>query len=45
MAFLMALAMDEGNADLLPFFVAGAISDKQDIGGFHGLNRGLVWKP
>jgi single-stranded DNA-specific DHH superfamily exonuclease len=42
MAFLMALAMDEANADLLPFFVAGAIADKQDMGGFHGLNRKLV---
>lgn len=42
MAFLMALAMDEKNADLFPFFVAGAISDKQDIGGFHGLNKQLV---
>ena len=42
MAFAMALALDEKNADLLPFMMAGAISDKQDIGGFSGLNETLV---
>lgn len=42
MAFLMALAMDERNADLLPFMISGAIADKQDIGGFRGLNRTIV---
>jgi RecJ-like exonuclease len=42
MAFIMALALDEKNSDLLPFMMAGAISDKQDIGGFSGLNEILV---
>ena len=42
MAFLMALAIDEANSDLLPFMVSGAIADKQDIGGFRGLNRTIM---
>ena len=42
MAFLMALALDEKNSDLLPFMMAGAIADKQDIGGFSELNDALV---
>ncbi len=41
MGFAMALAMDEANADLMPFLLSGAISDKQDIGGFTGLNKDL----
>ena len=42
MAFLMAVAIDESNADLLPFMISGAIADKQDIGGFSGLNRTII---
>ncbi|MCL4437745.1 MAG: DHH family phosphoesterase [Thermoplasmataceae archaeon] len=42
MAFLMALALDEKNSDLIPFMMAGAIADKQDIGGFSELNEVLV---
>ena len=41
MAYLMALAMDEDNRDLFPFFISGAIADKQDIGGLRGLNLEL----
>lgn len=42
MAYLMALAMDESNRDLLPFFLSGVIADKQDIGGLEGLNRKIM---
>lgn len=42
MAFLMALAMDENNRDLLPFFLSGVIADKQDIGGLEGLNSKIM---
>ncbi|MHB1492163.1 MAG: DHHA1 domain-containing protein [Thermoplasmataceae archaeon] len=42
MAFLLALAVDESNSDLLKFMVAGAIADKQDIGGFRGLNLSIT---
>lgn len=42
MSFLMALAIDEKNSDLLPFMIAGLIADKQDIGGFKGLNATIV---
>lgn len=41
MGFVMALAIDEANVDLMPFLLSGAISDKQDIGGFTGLNKDL----
>ncbi len=42
MSFLMDLAMDEKNSDLLPFMISGSIADKQDIGGFRGLNSTLI---
>lgn len=42
MAYLMALAIDERNKDLLPFFLSGVIADKQDIGGLEGLNRKIM---
>lgn len=42
MAFVMSLAMDEKNSDLLPFLVSGVIADKQDIGGYTGLNKTLM---
>ncbi len=41
MGFVMALAIDENNVDLMPFLLSGAIADKQDIGGFTGLNKDL----
>lgn len=42
MAYVMALAMDEKNSDLIPFLVSGVIADKQDIGGYTGLNQTLM---
>ncbi len=42
MAFVMALAMNEKNSDLLPFLVSGIIADKQDIGGYTGLNQVIM---
>lgn len=39
MAMVFSLTMDEKNADLFPFFVAGLIADKQDLGGISGLNK------
>ncbi|MCL4332483.1 MAG: DHH family phosphoesterase [Candidatus Thermoplasmatota archaeon] len=42
MAYIAALNLNEKNADLFPFFLSGAIADKQDIGGFSGLNQKLV---
>lgn len=42
MGFVMALAMDESNADLIPFLMSGVIADKQDIGGLTGLNKVLL---
>lgn len=41
MGFVMALAIDEANSDLMPYLLSGVISDKQDIGGFTGLNKDL----
>lgn len=42
MAMVFALTLDEKNADLIPFFVAGLISDKQDLGGISGLNKMIL---
>ncbi len=42
MSYAMALVLDENNRDLFPFFIAGVISDKQDLGGISGLNKVLV---
>ncbi|MHB8548256.1 MAG: DHHA1 domain-containing protein [Thermoplasmataceae archaeon] len=42
MAYIATLALSEKNSDLFPFFLAGAIADKQDIGGFSGLNLQLI---
>lgn len=39
--WLFALAMDEVNWDLAGVAMAGAIGDKQDIGGFVGVNAAL----
>lgn len=41
-AYLMALAIDEANRDMLPYFLSGVIADKQDIGGLEGLNRKIM---
>ncbi len=41
MAYLMALTLDDHNSDLFPFFLAGVIADKQDMGGLRGLNGKL----
>ncbi len=42
MAFLFAITVDSENRDLLPFMISGAIADKQDLGGFQGLNQTLI---
>ncbi|GGM73370.1 recombinase RecJ [Thermogymnomonas acidicola] len=42
MAFAFSLAMSEENSDSFPFMLSGAIADKQDIGGFTGLNRAII---
>ncbi len=39
MAFIFSLVLDESNKDLFPFFMAGVMADKQDIGGLSGLNK------
>ncbi len=41
MAYIFALALDENNRDLFPFFMSGVMADKQDIGGLSGLNKDL----
>lgn len=40
--WLFALALDEANWDLAGIALAGAIGDKQDVGGFSGPNAALV---
>ncbi len=41
-AFLLSLAIDGNNHDLFPAFLAGVIGDKQNIGGFKGINGRIV---
>jgi RecJ-like exonuclease len=41
MAYIFALVADENNKDLFPFFMAGVMADKQDIGGLSGLNKDI----
>jgi RecJ-like exonuclease len=41
-AFLLSLAIDDNNHDLFPAFLAGVIGDKQNIGGFKGINGRIV---
>ncbi|MGC8644919.1 MAG: DHH family phosphoesterase [Thermoplasmata archaeon] len=41
-AFLLSLRIDQSNEDLFPAFIAGVIGDKQNIGGFQGINSALV---
>ena len=40
--WLFAIALDEANWDLAGVALAGAIGDKQDVGGFSGVNGALV---
>ncbi len=40
-SWLVALVLDEANWDLAGIAAAGAIGDKQDVGGFRGINAGL----
>ncbi len=44
MAFIFALAVDEENKDLIPYMLSGCIADKQDMGGFRGINEKLIEK-
>lgn len=41
-AFLLSTLVDEGNSDLFPAFIAGVIGDKQNVGGFRGINGSIV---
>ncbi len=41
-SFLLSLAIDPSNYDLFPAFIAGVIGDKQNIGGFSGINAKIV---
>jgi single-stranded-DNA-specific exonuclease len=40
-SWLFTLALDDANWDLAGLAAAGAIGDKQDMGGFRGVNAGL----
>ncbi len=40
-SWLFALVLDEANWDLAGIAAAGAIGDKQDVGGFRGVNAAL----
>lgn len=43
MAYIFSLFVDEKkNSKMLPFMMSGAIADKQDLGGFKGLNKLLI---
>ncbi len=41
-AFITSILVDERNSDLFPFFMSGLIGDKQDIGGYFGINSRIV---
>ena len=41
-AFLLSMAVDGSNQDLFPAFIAGVIGDKQNVGGFNGINGKIV---
>ena len=41
-AFILSLTIDQSNQDLFPAFLAGVIGDKQNIGGFNGINGKIV---
>jgi len=40
--FSLAMEMDKGNADLSQLAICGAIGDKQDKNGFHGINKKIL---
>jgi len=42
LSFSVAKALDLGNADLAPLAIAGAIGDKQYIGGIKGYNKTIL---
>jgi len=39
LSYLLSIYIDEKNVSLYPIYLAGVIGDKQDIGGYTGLNR------
>ncbi len=39
LSYLLSIHIDEKNVSLYPIYLAGVIGDKQDIGGYTGLNR------
>ncbi|MEM3205882.1 MAG: DHH family phosphoesterase [Thermoplasmatales archaeon] len=41
-AFLLSLELDPMNYDLFPAFIGGVIGDKQNVGGFQGINLNIV---
>ncbi len=41
-SFLFALALDPKNMDLAPLAIAGAIGDRQHVGGFRGATKRIV---
>jgi len=41
-AFLLSTRIDQTNEDLFPAFIGGVIGDKQNVGGFQGINLGIV---
>ncbi len=42
LAYLVAEAMDPANVDLAPYAIGGMIGDRQFVGGFSGLNTGIL---
>lgn len=41
-AFLLSLNIDDENRDLFPYFISGIIGDKQDVGGYYGINSRII---
>jgi RecJ-like exonuclease len=44
LAYLFSLYLDENNYILYPIFLTGLIGDKQNLGGYSGLNKDLIEK-
>jgi single-stranded-DNA-specific exonuclease len=42
LSFLLATAVDQANEDLAPLALAGAVGDKQHIGGIRGMNKTIL---
>ncbi|MBI5001153.1 MAG: DHH family phosphoesterase [Euryarchaeota archaeon] len=42
LAYLFARKLDRCNVNLFPYALAGALGDRQDLGGLRGLNKGLL---